>query len=211
MDFATAVATLNDLLIRKQPATFDSAWIRRNAPSCYRFIRANVRREYGGIDWDRLTYALDRRFQRLWRPQRIGKKPIPYEDHAQVQTILDKYRDKMYVFIAAPDQNDRRIRDIIGISFVRLAQTGNLLARLQLMELLKYTIDDWIERHYLVSRWRGYEEEMQKQLDACIRRYRYSGSFLTYLRRTLEYAGRGIMPPRGYSLDQPRESSTPDI
>jgi hypothetical protein len=67
----------------------------------------------------------------------------------------------MYVFIAAPDQNDRRIRDIIGISFVRLAQTGNLLARLQLMELLKYTIDDWIERHYLVSRWRGYEEEMQ--------------------------------------------------
>src|SRR4026209_2346916 len=183
MDFATAVATLNDLLIRKQPAIFDSAWIRRNAPSCYRFIQENVRREYGGTDWDRLTYALDRRFQRLWRPQRIGRKPIPYEDHAQVQTILDKYRDKMYVFIAAPDQNDRRIRDIIGISFVRLAQTGNLLARLQLMELLKYTIDDWIERHYLVSRWRGYEEEMQKQLDACIRRYRYSGSFLTYLFR----------------------------
>jgi len=205
MDFATAVAMLNNLLGRKQPATFDSAWIRRNAPRCYRFIQQNVRREYGGIDWDRLTCALDRRFQRLWSPQRRAKKPIPYEDHAEVQSILDKYRDKMYVFIDAPDKNDRRVRDVIGISFVRLAQTGNLLARLQLMELLKYTIDDWIERHYLVSRWRGYEEEMQKQLDACIRRYRYSGSFLTYLRRTLEYAGRGIVPLRGYSLDQRRE------
>lgn len=202
MDFETAVATLNTLLRRKQPAEFDSSWIRRNAPGCYRFIQENVRREYGGIDWDQLTYALDRRFQRLWRPRRIAKKPIPYEDRAEVQTILNKYRDKMYVFIAASDKNERRIRDVIGISFVRLAQSGNLLARLQLMELLKYTIDDWIERHYLVSRWRDYEEEMQKQLDACIRRYRYTGSFFTYVFRTLEYAGRGIVRPRVYSLDQ---------
>jgi hypothetical protein len=73
------------------------------------------------------------------------------------------------------------------------------------MELLKYTIDDWIERHYLVSRWRGYEAEMQKQLDACIRRYRYTGSFFTYVFRTLEYAGRGIVRLRVYSLDQGRK------
>jgi hypothetical protein len=205
MDFETTVATLNSLLGRKQPAEFDSSWIRRNAPRCYRFIQENVRREYGGIDWDRLTYALDRRFQRLWRPRRIAKKPIPYEDRVEVQTILNKYRDKMYAFIAASDKNERRIRDVIGISLVRLAQSGNLLARLQLMELLKYTIDDWIERHYLVSRWRGYEAEMQKQLDACIRRYRYTGSFFTYVFRTLEYAGRGIVRLRVYSLDQGRK------
>ena len=110
----------------------------------------------------------------------------------------------MYVFIVATDEKERRIRDVIGISFVRLAQRGNLLARLELMKLLRYTIDDWIERHYVVSRWRGYEEEMQQQLKACIRRYRYTGSFLTYLFRTLEYARRGIMPSRAHSLDQDR-------
>ena len=209
MDFETAVVTLNSVLGRKQPAEFHSSWIRTNAPRCYRFIQENVRREYGGIDWDRLTSALERRFQKLWRPRRIAKNPIPYEDRAEVQTILNKYRDKLYVFIAASDKNERRIRDVIGISFVRLAQSGNLLARLELMKFLRYTIDDWIERHYLVSRWRGYEEEMQKQLDACIRRYRYSGSFLTYLFRTLEYAGRGIAPPRVYSLDQGREPWSP--
>jgi hypothetical protein len=102
----------------------------------------------------------------------------------------------MYVFIAASNKNERRIRDVIGISFVRLAQSGNLLARLKLMELLRYTIDDWIERHHCVSRWRGYEREMQKHLEGCIRRYRYTGSFLTYVFRTLEYAGRGIIAPR---------------
>jgi hypothetical protein len=205
MEFETVVATLNSLLRKKQPNGFDSSWIRRNAPSCYRFIQENIRREYGGIDWDRLTYALDRPFQRLWKPRRIHKKPIPYQDHAEVQTIINKYRDQMYVFIAASNKNERRIRDVIGISFVRLAQSGNLLARLKLMELLRYTIDDWIERHHCVSRWRGYEREMQKHLEGCIRRYRYTGSFLTYVFRTLEYAGRGIIAPRVYSLDRYRE------
>ncbi len=117
-------------------------------------FRKNIRREYGGIDWDRLTYALDRPFQRLWKPRRIAKKPILYGDRAEVQTVLNKYRDKLYVFIAASDKNERRIRDVIGISFVRLAQSGNLLARLKLMELLRYTIDDWIEWHRCISRWR---------------------------------------------------------
>ena len=65
MDFETVVASLNRVLGKNQPAEFNSSWIRRTAPRCYRFIQKNVRREYGGIDWDRLTYALDRRFQRL--------------------------------------------------------------------------------------------------------------------------------------------------
>jgi hypothetical protein len=205
MEFETVVATLNSLLRTKKPNGFDSSWIRRNAPSCYRFIQENIRREYGGIDWDRLTYALDRPFQRLWKPRRIAKKPILYEDRAEVQMVLNKYRDKLYVFIAASDKNERRIRDVIGISFVRLAQSGNLLARLKLMELLRYTIDDWIEWHHCISRWRGYEQETQKQLEGCIRRDRYTGSFLTYVFRTLEYAGQGIIPPRVYSLDRCRE------
>jgi hypothetical protein len=53
----------------------------------------------------------------------------------------------------------------------------------------------------MIARWCGHEEELQSQLTACIRRYRYTGSFLTYVFRTLEYAGRGIMPARMYSLD----------
>jgi len=201
MDFQTVVATLNDLLGRRQPDCFNSSWIRRNAPPCYRFIQRNVRREYGGIDWDRLTYALDRRFQRWWRPTRIKKNPIPYEDRGEVEAILTKYQGRLHVFITASGIDDRRIRDIIGITFVRLAQNGNLLARRELIGLITFTIDDWIERHDALARWRGHEEEMLTQLDACIRRYRYTGSFFTYLFRTLEYAGRGIAPQRVDSIE----------
>jgi hypothetical protein len=111
----------------------------------------------------------------------------------------------MYVFIAPLDKTDKRIADMIGISFVRLAQQGNLLARRELCDLIKFTVDLWIERHETIARWRGHEEELQDQIDACIRRYRYTGSFLTYLFRTLECAGRGIVPYQACSLDHRKD------
>jgi hypothetical protein len=179
----------------------NSSWIVKHAPRCYRFIRQNLRREFGGIDWDRLTYALDRKFQRRWTPAKIKQNPIPYEDRYEVETILKIYRSEMYVLIAPSNEQDRRSRDVIAISFVRLAQKGNVLARQELMEFIRYIIDDWIERYDFLSRWRGYEEEIQKQVAGCIRRYRYRGSFLNYLFRTLECVARGLQPTLGYSLD----------
>jgi hypothetical protein len=201
MDFATAIITLNALLTRRQPTAFNSSWIRTHAPRCYRFFQRNVRREYGGIDWDSVTVALDRKFQRLWKPSRAQKPRKSYEDSSEIETVLKKHPGKLYVFISPCDENDQRLADRIGISFVRLAQRGNLLARQQLCELVRFTVDRWIERHETIARWCGHEEELQSQLTACIRRYRYTGSFLTYVFRTLEYAGRGITPARIYSLD----------
>lgn len=201
MDFRSVVTALNQLLAKKQPVVFNSSWILKHAPRCYRFIRQNLRREFGGIDWDRLTYALDRKFQRRWTPAKIKQNPIPYEDRYEVETILKIYRSKMYVLIAPSNEQDRRIRDVIVISLVRLAQKGNVLARQELMEFIRYIIDDWMERYDFLSRWRGYEEEIQKQVAGCIRRYRYTGSFLNYLFRTLECVGRSIQPAQAYSLD----------
>ena len=201
MDFSGVVETLNKSLVRDQPDVINSSWVRTNAPGCYRFIQQNLRREFGGIDWDRLTHALDQKYQRRWKPLRTRKSRLQYEDPAEVETILNKYHGRMYVFIAPAGKGDRRTRDIIGISFVRLAQKGNLLAQQQLMELFKFTIDDWMERYSCLSRWRGREDEVQQQFEGCIRRYRYTGSFVNYVFRTLECAGRGIRPLRMTSVD----------
>ena len=61
MDFDSAVITINELLVEKQPDSFNCSWIRKYAPHVYRYIQKNVRSEIGGIDWDRVTRALDRR------------------------------------------------------------------------------------------------------------------------------------------------------
>jgi hypothetical protein len=71
------------------------------------------------------------------------------------------------------------------------------------MELIGHTIESWIEHHAFLSRWRGYKEELRRQVEGCIRRYRYTGSFIRYLYKTLEYAARGVRPLIAYSLDEP--------
>jgi hypothetical protein len=66
MDFDHAVKTINKLLIEKRSDTFSSSWILKHAPRVYGFIQKNMRAEIGGINWDRVTRALDRTFQRKW-------------------------------------------------------------------------------------------------------------------------------------------------
>ncbi|MEK7612112.1 MAG: hypothetical protein AAB407_02110 [Patescibacteria group bacterium] len=203
MNSDQAIKTLNKVLLRKNPPTFNSSWICKYIPPVYRFIQKNIRTELGAIDWDRVTYAIEWKFQRRWSPGRTRRSRTPYKDPNETKTIIDKYKEKFYVFIAVKDIEERRIRDIIAISLVRIAQQGNIAAEEELLKLINYTIDEWLERYYFLSRWRGYDEEIQEKLKGCIRRYRYTGSFLNYVFRTLEYAGRGIRPFYAYSLDEP--------
>ncbi len=203
MDFDEIISILNGLLIDEDPATFNSSWILKYAPQCYRFIQKNVRTVAGRIDWDTVTFALERKFQRRWKPIRKPNSRSPYEDLSEVNAVLDKYPDKLYVFLAPSDRNDRRIRNIISISLVRLAQYGNLLAKQEAMKLVRYTVDDWIGRYRFMSRWEGYDEKIQQCLERCIRCYRYTGSFFSYVFRTLQYAGRGLKPLYAFSLQDP--------
>jgi hypothetical protein len=203
MDHLQRAATaLNKLLLQSSPKTFSSAWILKRAPGCYSFIRKHIRSEVGGIDWDTITYALEPKYQRLWAPRR-KRKSKPYRDREEISRILNKYRTKLYVFVAPADTMDLQIRDKVAVALVRTAQAGNLLAKVELVGLLRYTIEGWIASYSYMSRWRGHDDEIRERLEGCIRRYRYTGSFSRYVFRTLEYAGRGISPLYACSLDDP--------
>ncbi len=196
------VRLLDELLSRHRPQAFSSAWILEHAPSCYRFIRKHIRSEVGRIDWDKITCALEPKHQRLWAP-RLKKSSKPYIDRNEVSLVLNKYRSKLYVFLAPADDDDFRIRDMIAIALVRIAQVGNSLAKAELVKLIRYTVDEWLDNYDYMSRWRGRDHDIRVQLEGCIRRYRYSGSFLRYVFWTLHYAGREIRPLCTYSLDDP--------
>lgn len=163
-------------------------------------MQKNMRGEIGGIDWDRVTRALHRKFGRRWiSPRRNGT--TLYRSKAEVNIILRKYDGKLYTFITPADKNDKYIRDIISIALVRIAQKGNVLARQEIINLVRFSIDEWIERCPKISRWKGYEYLIQERIEGCIRCYRYSGSFMGYLFKTLEYAGRGLRPIVEYSFE----------
>jgi len=80
MDFDGIIQMINDLLIKEDPDTFSSSWILKQSPHCYRFIWKNIRTDHGTVDWDRVTRALEWKFQRRWTPMRWVRSNVPYKN-----------------------------------------------------------------------------------------------------------------------------------
>lgn len=202
MDFDEAIKILNARLAEKQPALFSSSWIFYHAPEVYRYVWKNIKTPLGDIDWDRVTYKLDREFQKHWT-QRKPRKVKPYRNIQEVRKMLKPFEDKLYIFIAPADKDDRLLRDAISIGLVRLAQRGNIRAWQKLLELLRYMVDQWIEQSWKLKVWHGYTDDIDDKLKACIRCYRFTGTFIGYLFKTLEYSGRGLYSLHSFSLNSP--------
>lgn len=193
MDFNDHIKIFNELLLKKQPSNFSPSWICTNNPKSYRYFRKNITTETGSIDWDKITSSLDRSFQNKWVRYRY-KQSKPYEKQSEVDLVLTKYKDKLYMFICILKKEDRIFQDRMIVSLVRLGQRGNILAQQEVVKWVSYIVDDWIDRYPQIHKWKGYRDEVDGKIKSCIRCYRYTGSFLGYLFRTLEYSARGKPP-----------------
>ena len=189
-DFHTAIQKLNTLLKRKQPKFFDPLWIKQHASSVYRYLYKNIQAGAIDVDWDSVTINLDRTFQKRWRWQ--VTKITSYENKKELNIILAKYQSKLYTLMAPLNKEDKIVQDQIIIRLVRTAQRGNLLAKQHVIECMTFIIYEWMESSPYMVRWKNYTGEIEEKIQACIRNYRYSGSFMTYLFRTFQYSARGL-------------------
>ncbi len=202
MDFGQIIIRLGRLLKNENPKIFRSSWILENSPEIYRFIVKNIKTEVGDIDWDRVISSLDKRFQRIWIPPRHKPQRLKlYRNKKEVDLLLKNYNHKLYIFIAALDDSDKRLRDTIAIPLVRVAQKGNIRAQQKLVFLLKQIAQQWIEYCPTFYRWRGHSDDLEPRILACIRCYRFTGSFIGYLFKSLELSGKGLQRFQAYSLD----------
>ena len=136
---------------------------------------------------------VERKFQKLWKWKRT-RRSIVYSDKEEIDIILAKYQDKLYTLTAPQDEDDKFIQEQILIRLVRLAQSGNLLAKEQVIAYTTFIIYEWMENSKFISRWKGHSDEMEKSIECCIRNYYYSGIFMKYIYMSLYYAGRGLRP-----------------
>jgi hypothetical protein len=191
--FSVAIKTLNKALKEKEPKVFSSSWICKNSQPAYNYFRLNCKTENGDIDWDLVTQGLHRSFQKRW--MRYKRKNIKsYERQSEVDVILEKYKDKLYTFLAPADDRDKKLQHRMIISLVRIGQKGNVCAQEELIKWVTFITNDWIDRYPQMYRWKGYTDEVPDKIRGCIRLYRYTGSFLGYLFKTLEYSALGKPP-----------------
>jgi len=201
MNFEKAIRNINRSINKKQPSSFTPTWIKYRCKVSHQFIINNIKNELGETDWDLVTASLDRQLQKLWLKGSRTKQPNKYSDEREVILLLTPYRKKLYTFVSQLNKEDRQICDRISINLVRLAQKGNLFAIQKLKQLIPFLINQWIEG-YKLNRWRGYDDLIDRCIDNCIRRYRYSGSFIGYLNKTMECAGRPLKSIEAFSLDK---------
>jgi hypothetical protein len=202
MKFQQAIKRINTLLRKEKPKTFSSSWIYYRDSCIYQFIAKSIRTDAGDINWDKVVHSLDKKFQKLWYPKRHNPKHKVikfYYDQQEVELILKSYKQKLYVFAVALSLEDHKLRDVISIALVRIAQKGNKRAEEKLIFFLDQLIQLWFEKYPYFYCWVGRREEMQAKVKHCIYYYRFTGSFLGYLFKTLEYSGRAF--PKPYSLD----------
>ena len=192
------VKQLNSHLHKKQPKYIDENWVKKNSKASYKFIMEN------SLDWDSVTVLLDKEFQRKWN-KKLKKKDrlcnVFYRDKIEVENLLKPYLPKLYTFVSRISKEDELTCDRISILLVRLAQKGNILALDNLVELFEFIFEKWLEENKAIFRWRGHEAEMYDLLKKCIYRYRYSGTFIGYLYRSLELSGLGLPKLESYSLN----------
>lgn len=202
MNLDKAIRNINRSLTKKEPKYFSPIWIKYRCNVSYKFIVNNITDELGEPDWDLITTKLDRKYQKLWLRGAKKKKQLnEYEDEKEVMLVIAPYSEKLYTFVSQVNKDDRTICDHISIRLVRLAQKGNLLANKKLKLFISFLINQWVES-YTLSKWRGYDDLIDICINNCIKRYRYSGSFIGYLNRTMELSGRSLKTIEAFSLDK---------
>jgi hypothetical protein len=201
MNLEKAICYINRSINKKQPKSFDDKWIKYRCKISHQFIVDNIKTEFGEPDWDLVVSKLERCNQKIWMKGIKRAINEPYKDQLELDIILEKYKDKLYTFLAQQNKEDKNICDLIGIKLVRLSQKGNILAENKAVTLCSYVVNQWLEYDQSLFNWKGYDELIFETTKSCIRRFRYAGSFLGYLYRTIEYSGRGLVPLEKFSLD----------
>lgn len=196
--FDQVIRKINFHILKKNPPVINEGWIKKNSPMSYAFITEN------SIDWDTVTQHIEKSYQARWNKTSKRKRYanlIRYEDQNELNTLLSNYKDKMYTFVSKLSKDDELACDRISILLVRLAQKGNILAVAELKNLYIFMLNKWLEESKPLRRWRGYENEMIDLLEGCIFRYRYSGTFIGFLYRTLQLSALALEPLEAFSLD----------
>lgn len=204
MNLNQAIKNIDRSIAKRSPLSFHPNWVKYRCKVSYKYIVDNIKDEFNYTDWDLVVSKLQRYNQKLWLKKKKRKRgpTILYKDKEELDVILNRYREKLYTFISRKNKEDKMICDWISIKLVRLSQKGNVLASDKVETLLRCLVDYWVEFDKSMFNWKGYNDLIDSHINACIRRFRYAGSFVGYLYRTLEYSGRGLTPLEKFSFDK---------
>ena len=137
---------LEQKLTQYDPPTFGPTWILEYVGSAfYQRILRRMGQIRGRPNWEKLVALLPATWKKKWSDRNIQQRHRNRTELVrEVEQVLDKYKDKLYVLFFTETTEDQKLREKIARSLLSLARQGNLEARNKLWDLLRPMIDSWI-------------------------------------------------------------------
>lgn len=194
----SALIELNDLIERENPKEISYRLIQRLNPNLLEFLRKNFRNKSGRIDWVFIVKNLNPKFRdRFIFPvnHNYNTPKESYEDMNEVDKNLVDLKKYLYTFIDTnPDSTGEtnEKRNEICMILIDLAKKGNINAERELINLISYLADRWIEALPNFKVWDFHKDRLHETIRRCVYNYQPKGPFVGYVFKSLKMAALGL-------------------
>ncbi|EKD58830.1 MAG: hypothetical protein ACD_56C00042G0004 [uncultured bacterium] len=181
----------------KNPQVVSPDYLKREFPSDVFFLAKNCRDTRGHIDWRSIVGhpLFDSEMRKKFKfPVSINRNiPIEtYSNSEEVEEILKEKEKNLYTFIESINKEDLEKRNEICLLLVELAQKGNSQAEKKLIDLISYTVEQWIDRIPSIRNFKFYKEKKYEIIKRCIYNYKKDKPFVGYVYASFKKANLGL-------------------
>ena len=173
---------------QEKPDQISSRWLEKKSRQDYRVILTRIGKDKNSrSNWKKFTDLLPEDMAKCWKPPTKNMDELiseePYFDSEETDTVVNKHRDKMYVFYTLIDkEKDRDEREKIVKEMREIILKGNIDALDRLIGHLLFTTEKWIEDDPELEIYKYAKEEVKKIITRCIYRHDPAkGKFSSYL------------------------------
>ncbi len=212
--FSSSIKKLNKILAENDPRSFSSTDVKTLDRSLHSYFKRYVKKENGGIDWKKIIKEVNPEFENKFKYPKAFKDEYPeerYEGKEEVDSLLEKNKEKLLTFFGATSLEDQEKRNEICLELIKLAKKGNSLAEKKLMAYLEILEVDWLDKEDFLDIYKLRTDVLREKTKRCIYLYREKGAakFIWYLYKTLkEHAKELNSKHKKIELDEPFYKNT---
>lgn len=209
--FNEAINELQELIKQKKPKIITSGFIGKENPKLLKYFIKNMKDNNGEINWEIVTNRLDENTKKICRFSKRLEQYKPkkeYINEQELNTLIEKHKNKLYTFFEVLDSSDYTSRDFICLDFINLAKKGNILAKEKLLDYLEILTTQWIEKNKNLEAFKTNGDLLRERLEKCIYYYKDDKEkiyFLKYIYTSLLLEAKRLEIPRYISLDNTYE------
>lgn len=188
MSFGDCVKRVIEILEKEKPKKFDAMWMERNKATYYALKSLLPRNKSGQIKWGVFVRELPGEWQKKWRYLGYDKDIKEYSGDKEFYQLLKSFKDKLYTLVYYPDctKEDKKDANKIAWEMVKLAQKGDINARIRLEKDLYYVCTEWIERYPELRSWKIAPKKIRGIIKSTILNFKFKSPFFPYLLYTLK-------------------------